>query len=1433
MKIISIVLIYYKQTVKGGEKIKKQIILLMITLTSALLLCSVASATEPQNNSNIDDHSQLTGPNAELPANNSVNEDSKTEKIISGVVTNCHTKYPFPGVTVKASSLNGTELATTTTEEKGFYRLAFLSNESIFKVTASYPGHASSTQEITVTSNLNDPLDPNLYGSADFQLSPFVLTKGSWDVIGLDSNNVNVGPNQYLIQIHVNNGATPATNVSAQITFGAGTSLVHLATGETSTKNLGNMAANTSKDIFYLIAVDRNAAAYGQTRAYTVTLLENGVPTGNTITGLLDVRQLLSQNRNHVDSIVVSNPTPSLGDTFAVTVTSHTASTTYNVVNLPLEYDPTKVQPISYTVTYGPNTSNNLMLNNPGQTNYISVWTFLAVGAGVAPLYGIITDRSGNSYHYNTDYGTATIVTVTPRADLAITKLASPTTVAPGDLVTFTIVVTNYGPNTSSGFTVTDSVSSFLNNPEYWDGFNWIPWTGTLAFGSLDVGSGITFNIRGNFIAQPTPQVNNLANVTGIEEDPNLTNNQDIAILNQTTPTADLTISKIVDNNLPNLGDIITYTIKVQNAGPDNAENVYVDDTWPSGLSFLSATPSQGTFNPATYRWTIGTIAHGASATLTILAKTLQTGLITNTATVFSTTTDPHPDDDSSSVDVNVQPVIDLAVTKTVNNPTPNVGQNVVFSITVTNNGPSAATGVIVNDLLPVGLQFVSANPQSGTYNSSTGIWNIGNLAAGSTLLMAITATVTQTGQITNTAAATGNENDHDPTNNEDSVSLNGEPSADLNLVKNSNILMPNNGDTITLTFTLKNNGPNDATNVVVDDPLLVNPIPNGLEFISYISSQGTYSNGVWTVGNLPHSATITLEILAKVIRTGIITNIATATATEFDPHPEDNTSGVTLDVQPTADLTVTKTGDDSTPNPGDTVNFTITVRNIGPDTATNIIMVDGIPTGISSYGSPSSISQGTFNPSTGIWNVGTLISGGTATLIFPVVISNPFTGQINNIAVVSGTEFDPNPTNNQDIYTMFVQTPPVDLADLSIQKTVDNPTPHIGDIITYTINLYNAGPNDALNVVVNELVTPAWLTFVSSSVPSPGFTYDDNTGIGTWTVNTLVHNTLETLILKFRVERDGLITNAVEATSTTPDPHTDDNKASVTVNGQPSADIEVQKTVSPNPQNYGQEVTHTITVTNNGPSTATGVIVNDLLPPGTPLIYVSSSQGSFNPINNAWNIGTLTDHQTVTLNIVFRVNATGTITNTATKTHQNEFDPDTTNDSSTATLQVPPAADLSITKTVSNPQPYIHEIITSTLIVQNHGPDAATNIYVVDNLPDGLKFISSNANYGSYDPQTGIWTIGSLPSGAVAVLTINTSVEKYGPLENHAHVYSSTYDPIFDNQSATASINVRNPANAQVNAATIPMQKTGLPLNYLVFAILMVLSGIFISKRK
>ena len=113
----------------------------------------------------------------------------------------------------------------------------------------------------------------------------------------------------------------------------------------------------------------------------------------------------------------------------------------------------------------------------------------------------------------------------------------------------------------------------------------------------------------------------------------------------------------------------------------------------------------------------------------------------------------------------------DLAITKTVSNSRPSVGTDVTFTLTLVNNGPSNATGIIVSDPIPAGMTFQSSTPSQGTYTPASGIWNVGNLNNGATATLAIVASVDNADPKTNQATITASSPaDPNPGNNSSAV---------------------------------------------------------------------------------------------------------------------------------------------------------------------------------------------------------------------------------------------------------------------------------------------------------------------------------------------------------------------------------------------------------------------------------------------------------------------------------------------------------------------------------------------------------------------------------------------------------------------------------------------------------------------------------------
>jgi len=237
--------------------------------------------------------------------------------------------------------------------------------------------------------------------------------------------------------------------------------------------------------------------------------------------------------------------------------------------------------------------------------------------------------------------------------------------------------------------------------------------------------------------------------------------------------TADLNVTKTVNIANPPIASKVIFTVTAKNTGVNDDFGVKINDLLSNGYTYVSASPGIGSYNNSTGVWTIGNLNNGANAVLTITALVNAAGNYTNTAVISGTLFDPVIANNTATITpVPVAASSDLQITKTVNNNTAIAGSNIVFTLTATNIGPSNATGITVNDILPSGYTYVSNIPSSGTYNNVTGIWNIGAMATGASATLTVTATVKATGSYANTATISGTNADPVAGNNSSTATV-------------------------------------------------------------------------------------------------------------------------------------------------------------------------------------------------------------------------------------------------------------------------------------------------------------------------------------------------------------------------------------------------------------------------------------------------------------------------------------------------------------------------------------------------------------------------------------------------------------------------------------------------------------------------------------
>ena len=382
------------------------------------------------------------------------------------------------------------------------------------------------------------------------------------------------------------------------------------------------------------------------------------------------------------------------------------------------------------------------------------------------------------------------------------------------------------------------------------------------------------------------------------------------------------------------------------------------------------------------------------------------------------------------------------------------------------------------------------------------------------------------------------------------------------------------------------------------------------------------------------------------------------------------------------SDLFITKNGP-GTVTAGGNVVYTINVQNLGPNDAANISLSDNLAPSFT-FVSIAQTAGPTFTCGVAPGATGTLtcttpvlLNGDTATLQLTVRASSGLTAgsTVSNSANVTSGTSELAPSDNSATANATVTA----TADVAVTKS-GPATITPSTAMTYTINVTNNGPSDAANVTLTDTLPPS-TTFALMS-QSGGATFTCTTpavgATGTITCNaaTLLSGATTTFTLHVTTGATlpPTMSNTATVSTTTTDPSTANDTSTATTTSTAAADLAIAKVAGAPTVSAGGTITYTITVHNNGPSTATNVAVADALPAGTTFSSASSTQGSCTGTTTVTcSVGTMTSGSTVTVTLAINAPPTGSVSNTATVS-ATEADPNPANNSSTAVVTITPA---------------------------------------------------------------------------------------------------------------------------------------------------------------
>ncbi|MEO8084757.1 MAG: hypothetical protein ABI780_13115, partial [Ardenticatenales bacterium] len=713
--------------------------------------------------------------------------------------------------------------------------------------------------------------------------------------------------------------------------------------------------------------------------------------------------------------------------------------------------------------------------------------------------------------------------------------------------------------------------------------------------------------------------------------------------LTPVSATANLSINKSASPSPATAGQPLQYTLTVGNGGPSTAKSAVVVDALPAGVAFVravvigapGATCADVPAGAVTCQ--LGDLPPGQLVTiyLNTIVNPGFAGSLTNTALVRSQTADPAPANNVATAVTPVSASADLSITKRANRLIVVPGRTFRYTITARNNGPSDAAGVQVLDTLPAGVAFV-ADQDDCTAAGQNVTCNLGTLLVGQTVQfdveVAVAPSVADNLTLTNNARVTATTADPTASNNAAIAKVVTNRVADLSVRKFGK---PDGGvrtgEDLIYTILVDNFGPSDAGGVVVQDILKAD---GGFEFRSAlgatcapapIQAANQSLTLACTIGLIPTGTTAQVTIVVRATTSKSVNNVATARSADADdPNTGNNTGYVEHDITLLADMAVTKaaTGEVTNAGPancglattatanavtaGRSLTYVLTVTNNGPNATENVLVRDRLPLGFAV--TSIAVTGG------GACNAGTAGSAGD---VLTCGLDGMTVGQVKTITVQGKT--DPNlsgglilvndvnvtssllDANNQNNYAHNLTTVST-AADLAITKTAEPPAVVAGQtIVQYTIMVVNNGPSLAQTVSVADTL-PGGLTFQSASGAVCRQNPASPQQIGCQ-VGDLPAGGMATIFVVGKVNADtapGVLANIASTTSKTPDPCAANNTsapANVTVSRV--ADVFITKTALADPAIAGGLIRWRIQFGNIGPSTATAVRVEDLLPPG------------------------------------------------------------------------------------------------------------------------------------------------------------------------------------------------------------------------------------------
>ncbi len=1043
-------------------------------------------------------------------------------------------------------------------------------------------------------------------------------------------------------------------------------------------------------------------------------------------------------------------------------------------------------------------------------TNAVGLWQLVAIDSGAGNV-GTLECWSLNISSSSCAPGGGQC----PGVDLSISMQDAPDPAVISSNLTYTINVTNNGPNTARGVVVTHNLPGsmqFVSALASQGGASYAGGVVTATLGNLGIDEVATVTV----VVRPTLSGTFFSSASVASTDPELNplNNSVTVGTVIVPPLSDLAVG-ITDFPDPTVvGGQYTYTIAVTNLGPASASGVVVSNVLPTTVRINSLNSSQGSIVAAgnVVLFTAGLLPKDAFATATILVTPQTYGVLTAVATASAVQPDPYLANNTAVVSTTVGQASDLGISMSAL-PNPVVlNSNITYQITVTNRGPNTATNVVVSQSLPTGISVSTISLSQGSYSlsGSSLLCNVGTIIVGGSANIRVVAATSRIGTLTSSATVTSSQTDPNPDDNTANASAQVAPPF-ISIVPAGATLVSENfyppdgsieaGETVTIQFRLQNVGNVANTNLVatllptggVTSPSasqtygILRPVgvPGGAPVTRQFTFTAAAGAGDYILatfqlqdsGSSLPAATFSFG-LPRVVSFANSNYIAVPQFGALDQVGAANPYPSTIDISGVT---------------GQVGKVTVTLSNLSHGYAhdLNALLVSPIGTNVLLLSHAADISAATNvtltfdgTAESALPELGQLMTGTWLPTAYPpaVAFSNPApAGPYSTLlSDLNGL----NPNGKWLLYllddhtgdtgsiaggwsvSLTSVTPVNQLADVGIRVTASPEPVLVDDALTYTFIVSNAGPATATGVNFSNSLPP-YLSFVSANISQGNWTTNGNVLLGNFATLPAGASAALTAVVRPQVGCPNLVTNTGYVSAFESDIHSGDNRATVvsTVN-LPSTGLAAGMTATPDPVIVGSNLTYTISVTNGGPGKALNLTVSDHIPTAAQFVTASASQGAVSESGGVLtaSLGTLASGGMAAVTLVVAPSAAGPLTNSADITTASVEN--LTSQSVGAIVQVNnpsakivPAGATLLSESFSPPNGTIQagETVTVSLALLNQGVLDTANLTATLLESGGVISPSAPAAYGVV-PRTGTavarafsFTAGNPPDGVIA----------------------------------------------------------------------------------